>query len=76
MSFAGDDLRLRPKSAVALSMALHELGTNALKYGALSTERGRVSVRWTTDHGRFRLRWEEKAGRRCRRRRIAASARA
>ncbi|HEY2872093.1 MAG TPA: PAS domain-containing protein [Reyranella sp.] len=62
VSFAGDDLRLRPKSAVALSMALHELSTNALKYGALSTERGRVSVQWTTDHGRFRLRWQETGG--------------
>jgi two-component sensor histidine kinase len=62
VSFDGDDLRLRPKSAVVLSMALHELGTNALKYGALSTERGRVSVTWATDNGRFRLRWEEKDG--------------
>jgi two-component sensor histidine kinase len=62
VSFEGDDLRLRPKSAVALSMALHELGTNALKYGALSVERGRVSVRWTTRDGRFRLRWEETGG--------------
>ncbi|HEY4167487.1 MAG TPA: PAS domain-containing protein [Reyranella sp.] len=62
VSVAGDDLRLRPKSAVALSMALHELGTNALKYGALSTERGRVSVQWTTDDGRFRLRWKETDG--------------
>ncbi len=61
-SFAGDDLRLHPKTAVALSMALHELGTNALKYGALSAEAGRVSVRWTTDDGRFRLRWEETGG--------------
>jgi PAS domain S-box-containing protein len=36
LSFAGPNFRLRPKSAVALSMALHELGTNALKYGSLS----------------------------------------
>jgi len=62
VSCDGNDLRLRPKSAVVLSMALHELGTNALKYGALSTERGRVSVTWATDNGRFRLRWEEKDG--------------
>jgi PAS domain S-box-containing protein len=62
VSFAGDDLMLRPKSAVALSMALHELGTNALKYGALSTEHGRVSVQWTADNGRFRLRWKESGG--------------
>ncbi len=62
VSVEGDDLRLRPKSAVALSMALHELGTNALKYGALSAEDGRVSVKWTTGDGRFRLRWEETGG--------------
>jgi two-component sensor histidine kinase len=62
VSFAGEDLRLKPKSAVALSMALHELGTNALKYGALSTGRGAVAVRWTTGNGRFRLRWEETGG--------------
>ena len=61
-SYDGDDLRLRPKSVVALSMALHELGTNALKYGALSTGHGRVSVQWTTDGGRFRLRWKETGG--------------
>jgi len=62
VSYDGDDLRLRPKSAVALSMALHELGTNTLKYGALSTGHGRVSVQWTTDGGRFRLRWKETGG--------------
>ena len=62
ISFEGEDLRLRPKSAVALSMALHELGTNALKYGALSVEQGSVTVRWSTSDGRFRLRWEEKGG--------------
>ena len=62
ISFGGEALRLRPKSAVALSMALHELGTNALKYGALSREGGAVSVHWTVRDGRFRLRWEETGG--------------
>jgi two-component sensor histidine kinase len=62
VSFGGDDLQLKPKSAVALSMALNELGTNALKYGALSSEHGTVAVHWTTDSGRFRLRWEETGG--------------
>jgi two-component sensor histidine kinase len=62
VSFAGDDLRLRPKSAVTLSMALHELGTNALKYGALSREQGSVAVHWSTADGRFRLRWQETGG--------------
>jgi two-component sensor histidine kinase len=60
--FEGPDMRLRPKSAVALSMALHELGTNALKYGALSAERGAVTVRWSADGGRFRLLWQESGG--------------
>jgi hypothetical protein len=62
ISFEGEDLRLRPKSAVALSMALHELGTNALKYGALSVGRARSRCAWSTSDGRFRLRWEEKGG--------------
>ena len=62
ISFTGEDLRLRPKSAVALAMALHELGTNALKYGALSVEQGSVAVRWSTSDGRFRLHWEERGG--------------
>ena len=62
LAFDGARLRLKPKSVVALSMALHELGTNALKYGALSGDRGQVSLRWSADNGRFRLRWEESGG--------------
>src|SRR5258708_11271766 len=62
LSFAGTDIRLTPKSAVAVSMALHELGPNAAKYGALSTGQGSVTVRWTTDEGRFRLNWKESGG--------------
>ena len=62
LAFDGPDLRLQPKGAVALSMALHELGTNALKYGALSAENGAVSLTWTADDGRFRLRWQERGG--------------
>jgi len=62
VSFAGDDVRLKPKSAVALSIALHELGTNALKYGALSREGGTVALHWTMGAGRVRLRWEETGG--------------
>ena len=43
-------------------MALHELATNALKYGALSVDEGTVLVQWDTADGRFRLRWEERDG--------------
>lgn len=62
ITFDGPDFRLRSKSALALSMALHELGTNALKYGALSVEPGRVALSWTLGDGRFRLSWQEDGG--------------
>ena len=58
----GPALRLRPKSAVALSMTLHELCTNATKYGALSVDAGHVVVNWRVAEGRFLLRWHEHGG--------------
>jgi two-component system CheB/CheR fusion protein len=62
----GDDLNLRPKQALALSMALHELATNAAKYGALSVPHGQVTVAWTThlleQRQRLRLNWTESGG--------------
>lgn len=42
----GEDLVLRPRAVLTLAMAVHELTTNAAKYGALSTPAGRVEVRW------------------------------
>ncbi|MFN3943685.1 MAG: HWE histidine kinase domain-containing protein [Allosphingosinicella sp.] len=59
---AGDPIWLAPRAALALSLALHELGTNAAKYGALSAEGGRVSIRWSTGEGRLRLVWKESGG--------------
>ena len=61
-SIEGPDLRVQPKSAVALSMAIHELSTNAVKYGALSADGGRVAIAWEVKDGRFRLRWQEQGG--------------
>ncbi|MGQ0443730.1 MAG: sensor histidine kinase [Beijerinckiaceae bacterium] len=61
----GPDLRLRTKSALALSMALHELATNAVKYGALSAATGTVAIDWRIaddNPPRFRLRWTETGG--------------
>jgi PAS domain S-box-containing protein len=62
----GPDVRLPPRVALALSMALHELATNAVKYGALSNAAGEVSVNWTFDDtadcGRLALRWTEQGG--------------
>ena len=43
----GPNILVLPQTAVSLSLALHELATNASKYGALSNDRGQVSVHWT-----------------------------
>lgn len=59
----GPELFLTPRAANALSLALHELATNAVKFGALSTEAGRVEVRWSrTPDGGFELVWTENGG--------------
>jgi PAS domain S-box-containing protein len=42
----GPDVALRPEAGQAMAMVIHELATNAAKYGALSTRKGRVSIRW------------------------------
>jgi PAS domain S-box-containing protein len=59
---AGPPLRLTPRAALAIAMAIHELGTNAAKYGALSVEGGRVRIEWAIDSDRLRLLWEERGG--------------
>ncbi|WEZ85996.1 HWE histidine kinase domain-containing protein (plasmid) [Rhizobium sp. 32-5/1] len=64
-AISGPPLRLWPRAALALSLGLHELATNAVKYGALSTSPGRVEVRWETlgdDDARFRFCWIENGG--------------
>ncbi|MDZ4866465.1 MAG: PAS domain S-box protein [Alphaproteobacteria bacterium] len=61
----GADARLSPKQALALSMALHELATNAAKYGALSNDAGRIDVVWRValDGGaELQLTWTESGG--------------
>ena len=59
----GPELFLTPRAANALSLALHELATNAVKYGALSNESGRVDVRWNRiADGGFELFWTESGG--------------
>jgi len=59
---SGPDLPLDGRRAHALTLALHELATNAAKYGALSVEGGLVEVRWTHDEGRLNFLWCEHNG--------------
>jgi two-component sensor histidine kinase/PAS domain-containing protein len=58
----GPDVRLSPKTALSLTMAFHELATNAVKHGAWSTPDGRVSATWTVEGGRLHLEWRESGG--------------
>lgn len=59
----GPDLVLTSKTALALSLAIHELCTNAAKYGALSTPNGRVAIQWSlTKTGSLNLSWTESGG--------------
>jgi two-component system CheB/CheR fusion protein len=46
LSISGPPLRLQPRAAELFALAIHELATNALKYGSLSTPSGRVDVSW------------------------------
>lgn len=62
-AFEGPELILPPERVQPLSMIFHELATNAVKYGAFSTEDGHVEVRWRVDHDRgFTLDWRESGG--------------
>lgn len=59
----GSDMTLKPQSAQLIAMVVHELTTNAVKYGALSVPTGRVRVEWAhAANGKFFLRWTETGG--------------
>ena len=58
----GPQLRLKPASAQAIGLALHELATNAGKYGALSADRGRVQISWGTVGDTFTMSWTDRDG--------------
>ncbi|WP_414087767.1 PAS domain S-box protein [Rhizobium sp. BR 314] len=62
---SGPAIKLAPRTVVSISLALHELATNAAKYGALSTSDGRVAIVWsleTQEAERLVLRWQETGG--------------
>ncbi len=58
----GPDIALDPKAALSLSMLLHELATNAVKYGALGNHHGHVAVFWTMENGTLVFDWQEIGG--------------
>jgi PAS domain S-box-containing protein len=72
VAIASEDLVLNPKAALTLGLVLHELATNAAKYGALAAPAGRVEVAWTVGGGAaaadgddgpgLRLHWRERDG--------------
>jgi PAS domain S-box-containing protein len=58
----GPKVRLAAAAAQSVGMALHELATNAGKYGALSAERGCIDIDWRLDGGEFSIGWTERDG--------------
>jgi PAS domain S-box-containing protein len=62
LHLTGEAIRLQPRMALALAMALQELATNAVKYGALSNATGEVRIAWTDGEDRLHLIWRETGG--------------
>lgn len=66
ITLAGDEVRISPSAVQTIGMAIHELATNASKYGALSNDRGRITIGWQHINGigsdRFVMTWTESDG--------------
>jgi two-component sensor histidine kinase len=68
LSISGPDLDLPAKQALSMALAIHELATNATKYGSLSDARGRIHIRWQVDREAekgeeaFEFVWQESGG--------------
>lgn len=65
-TISGTDVRLNPKQALAMSLGIHELATNAAKYGAFATPNGLVEISWEVEgsggHSYVNFRWLEAGG--------------
>lgn len=62
ITLSGPEVALGARAALSLALMLHELGTNAVKYGALSDADGRVTLDWTVNDGKLVLTWRETGG--------------
>ncbi|MGA2999694.1 sensor histidine kinase [Bradyrhizobium sp.] len=66
LEIRGPEVNLVADASQAIGLALHELATNAVKHGALSSSHGRLSISWTVDQtpsaGRLKLDWRERGG--------------
>ena len=62
IAFGGPRVRLSARAATAFALALHELATNAIKYGSLSNEVGIVILNWEVEAETLSLRWQESGG--------------
>jgi two-component sensor histidine kinase len=62
ISIDGPEILLPPKLALTMALLLHELATNAAKYGALSRSGGKVSVGWSRSDHQLNLEWRESGG--------------
>ena len=62
VTFDGPPVRLNAQHSLAIALAIHELATNAVKYGALSNGDGRIAVQWCMDDARFVFDWHEQDG--------------
>jgi HAMP domain-containing protein/two-component sensor histidine kinase len=61
-STEGPDILLEPRTAQTIGLTLHELATNAVKYGALAAPSGTVTLRWDIGNGALNLTWQEAGG--------------
>ncbi|AQT48398.1 MULTISPECIES: sensor histidine kinase [Bartonella] len=59
---SGPPVALSPQTALSMALALHELSTNAVKYGALSSKTGIIEIIWTLDKNEFHFSWRERGG--------------
>lgn len=62
VSLTGDPIALPAQAVLSLSLVIHELATNATKYGALSNDHGHIEISWRETEGKVEFRWAERGG--------------